>query len=377
MNARLHVLRCVALWLAFAGCGGEGDPKYVDPWGDGGFVPGEPIAVDEEALESWVYVSIDTMRCGDGSAAGVFVNFTQRSRELLLFLGGGGVCYDDLTCSLMKSELEGLGEDPQAEFLAFDRNVGIFDREDETNPFRDASFVVVPHCTGDFHLADSTRSHPTIGEIHQVGHANVKAVVRRVVPTFADATRITFAGFSAGGVGVTGNYHLFASAVLTVGAPQPFLINDAGPLLRPPFLGEAGQEKIAEAWNLEATLFGSCPRCRTHGFHEAFARLHELYPSLRSSLICTYHDAVVVGLYTLITGASFLSSSENLRDGLLDFSTFTAGIPAGVDGGGQREFYYEGTRHGALEVAPLSETPGLTSFLAAQLEGGAGFTTTH
>jgi hypothetical protein len=340
-------------------------------------VPGEPFVVEAEAMESWVYVPIATMRCGDGSAAGVFVNFTQRSRELVFFLRGGGVCYDDLTCSLMETELEGLGDDPLAQFLAFDRDVGIFDRDDDTNPFRDASFVVVPHCTGDFHLADTIRVHPTIGEIHQVGHANVKAVVRRVVPTFADATRITIAGFSAGGVGVTGNYHLITSAFLTVGTPLPFLINDAGPLLRPPFLGEAGQEKIAEAWNLEATLFGSCPRCRTHGFHEAFARLHELYPHLRSSVICTYEDAVVTGLYTLITGPGFLSTSTNLRDGLLDFSTFTAGFPDGVDGGGQREFYYDGTRHGALEVAPLSETPGLASFLSAQLEGGAGFTTTH
>lgn len=371
--------RLLAFTLALAtlsgGCGDDPDP-VVDPWGEGGFVAGEPLAVAPEELETWVYVPFEEMRCGDGTTAGIFVNFTDRSRELVLFLQGGGICYDALSCAVMEGELAGLGADPLADFLAFDRSVGIFDRDDSANPFRDASFVSVPHCTGDFHLADRVNTYSSVGEVHQRGHANLKAVVRRVVPAFADATRITLAGFSAGGVGATANYPLVASAFGTVSAPLPFLIDDAGPLLRPEYLAVSGQETIAEAWGLEETLFPWCPRCESRGFHEALARAHELHPGLRSSLLCTYQDGVVKALYTLISGASFASIPDRLEEGLLDLSEYTSGLSL-RDGGRQREFYYEGTRHGAIEVAPLADTPGLASFLRAQLEDDGAWETIH
>lgn len=355
------------------GCGGD-EGADVDPWGDDGFVPGAPIDVGADALESWVYVPIDEMRCGDGTPAGIFVNFTDASRELVFFLDGGGICYDDLTCSLMAGELEGLGEDPLASFLAFDRDVGLFDRGDEENPFRAASYVVVPHCTGDFHLADRVNTYGSLGEVHQLGHPNLRAALRRVVPTFDDASAVTAAGFSAGGVGVSGNFHLIASAFTSEGAPLPTLVNDAGPLLRPPFLGEDGQAEIAAAWGLEGTLFGWCPRCETRGFHEVFARLHAIYPELRSSLVCTYDDDVVKALYMVITGPSILSAGR-MKEGLLDFSAHAEGL--GEPAGGHRDFLYDGTRHGALSVAPLEATPGLAEFLAAQREDRADWTTTH
>jgi hypothetical protein len=42
--------------------------------------------------------------------------------------------------------------------------------------------------------------------------------------------------------------------------------------------------------------------------------------------------------------------------------------------GAHRSFYYVGERHGALTVAPLSATPGLASFLAAQLSDDPAWT---
>jgi hypothetical protein len=368
---KLHSVALVFGLLSSACAGDPGSSEPVDPWGRGGFVPGDPLVIAEADLESWIYVPIDGMVCGDGSPAGIFVSFTERSRELVFFLDGGGICYDDVSCALMEGELAGLGDAP----VAGHRDVGIFDRGDETNPFRDASFVSVPHCTGDFHLADALNVY-SIGEVHQRGYANLKTVLRRVAPTFADATRITVAGFSAGGVGVTGTFHATAQAFLTVGAPLPIMINDSGPLLRPPFLDVAGQGRIAEAWALDESLFAWCPRCETRGFHEVFARLHEIYPGLRSSLICTYDDAVVNGLYMLIALPNLLGPGR-LGEGLLDFTQYTAAFEPGPEGGGQRELYYEGKRHGALAVAPLAETPNLTNFLAAQVEGREDWTTMH
>jgi hypothetical protein len=53
---------------------------------------------------------------------------------------------------------------------------------------------------------------------------------------------------------------------------------------------------------------------------------------------------------------------------LLDYSAWTAGLPAPDSSTRHREFYYWGDRHGALVVAPLSATPGLAQFLQAQLD---------
>lgn len=352
--------------LSLAGCGDDGPPN---PWGREGFAAGERFVVAEADEEAWQYVPIDGMVCGDGTDAGVFLNFTSRSRELVFFLMGGGICYDQTSCGLLEDNLVGLGEDP---FAGFPLESGIFDREATENPFRDANFVVVPHCTGDFHLADTLVEHPRLGTIHQRGRANLMRVIQRTVPTFPDATRITLAGFSAGGVGVTGNYHLFATAFATTDAPLPFLINDSGPLLRAPYLDSAGQERIALQWKLDETLFPWCPRCQTEGLHTAFATLHELYPELRSSLICTYDDSVVKALYTLI--ASFrVPSTAFLRDGLVDYASWSETSEGPTGPGAHRQFAYEGTRHGALVVAPLDATPGLLPFLNAQLEGGDDF----
>lgn len=365
---RLFVLGIAPLaLLALASCADEDSPP--NPWGTDGFVAGEPFAVAEADEESWQYVPIDGMVCGDGSDAGVFLNFTSQSRELVFFLMGGGICYDEASCGLLEDNLQGLGEDPLA---GFPLEAGIFDREASENPFREANFVVVPHCTGDFHLADSLVEHPRLGTIHQRGRSNLMRVIRRAVPAFEDATRITFAGFSAGGVGVTGNYHLFATAFATTGAPLPFLINDAGPLMRAPYLNAAGQQRIAEQWKLAETLFTWCPRCQTEGLHTAFATLHALYPGLRSSLICTYDDVTVKALYTLI--ASFrIPSADFLRDGLVDYASWSETSEGPQGPGAHRQFAYEGTRHGALVVAPLDATPGLLPFLNAQLGGGDDF----
>lgn len=365
-TSRLLVLAALLL----VGCGASDAPP--DPWGSEGFVAAEPFAVSEADEETWQYVPIDGMVCGDGTDAGVFLNFTSRSRELVFFLMGGGICYDESSCGLLDENLVGLGDDPLAGFPLY---AGLFDRDASENPFRDANFVVVPHCTGDFHLADTLVEHPRLGTIHQRGRANLMRVIRRAVPTFADATRITFAGFSAGGVGVTGNYHLFATAFATTDAPLPFLINDAGPLMRAPFLNADGQVRIAEQWKLRETLFTWCPRCETEGLHTAFATLHELYPELRSSMICTYDDHVVKALYTLI--ASFrVPSASFLADGLLDYSEWSETSEGPSGPGVHRQFYYEGTRHGVLAVAPLSDTPGLLDFLNGQL-GDGDFETVH
>jgi len=226
---------------------------------------------------------------------------------------------------------------------------------------------VLPHCTGDGHSANKISTYPPLAPVHQVGYANVSAAIQRIVPTFRDATQVVFAGYSAGGIGVTFNYHQFATAFESVGQPPPILINDAGPTLRQPFLSQHAQDVLREGWGLDENI-AYCPACQSEGFHAIFRTLAELHPGLRSSLICADADVVVFGLYALLNGGT-----SSLEDGLHDLSDWIASYQGEVAPSVQHELYYPGDRHGATVVAPLADTPGLTEFLTEQLDGSASW----
>jgi hypothetical protein len=60
-----------------------------------------------------------------------------------------------------------------------------------------------------------------------------------------------------------------------------------------------------------------------------------------------------------------------MKQGLDDLHVWTQSIAASVQPSVHRVFYYNSNRHGALNVAALSGTPGLADFLSAQLGNGA------
>ena len=245
--------------------------------------PGDPLAISER--EAWVWVPMETMQCANGSSGGFAVNLTDRSRELVLYLQGGGVCHNTLTCSA--SLIDSVGDDPLRTALdgGVTSNQGIFDRSDPTNPFRDANFAVLPHCTGDHHIGDSVRSYGA-RTVHHHGFANVARTTERLLATFPDASRVTVSGFSAGGVGITGNYQRIAQSFEAVGGPTPFLVIDAGPFLQRPHLAEGSESDLIEAWNLEETVLPYCEECVEQGLSALYRANLRAHPGLRQSLLC-------------------------------------------------------------------------------------------
>jgi hypothetical protein len=329
---------------------------------------GEPIVLTPDQYGHWVWISMPEMHCSNGSAGGFAVNFTTESRDLLIYLQGGGICYDALTCAVGGAATS-VGSDPIN--TALDAPVraqkGIFDRADPVNPFRNSNFVVVPHCTGDHHTGNRVATYGT-STFQHVGYTNITRMLERVVPTFKDASSVVLSGFSAGGVGITANYHQLATAFESVGQNPPYLVIDAGPFMRPPFLAASAQKALRDSWGLDGTIGTFCPTCLTEGFHDIYRVNAQLHPGLRSSLISTYDDSVVRLLYSVLDKASF--GSTQMHDGLVDLADWLeATLPPG--GPSQhRVFYYAGSRHGTLHVEPLSNTPGLVPFLDAQLGSG-------
>jgi len=330
---------------------------------------GEPIEVD--ATEQWTWVPIDGTICADGTSAGVGVNFTDQSRELVIWFQGNGVCYDLLSCTIYQPILVGMGPDPLDHMWWGDANTGhtgIFDRTDPDNPFRKSNFVVFPHCGVDGHTADKKSTYPPLRTVHQHGYANVTVSLERIVPTFLDATRIVVVGFSAGGIGAGTNYHQIAEAFAGVGKPPPFLIDDGGPVLRPPYAGPVAHRSLRDGWGLDQTVEPWCPECGTEGYHFVMEKIAELHPGVRASIISSYADGVATPLYGLLNADATFNGAK-FEAGLHDLASWTDSFQDTIAPGVVRVFYYPGDRHGALAVDALSATPGLTAFLNSQLDG--------
>lgn len=337
---------------------------------------GEPIVIGPDQLETWVWVPIEGTQCADGSEAGVGVNFTHRSRELVIWFQGNGVCYDAKSCALFQNLLVGMGPDPIDHLFWGDveqGSRGIFDRNATDNPFRNSNFVVLPHCGLDGHTADKESSYPGLPTYQQRGYRNATLALARIVPTFPDATRVVVAGFSAGGIGAMANYHKIAAAFEAIGHPPPLLIDDAGPLLREPYLSNIALEDLIRGWGLESTIGTFCPECETTGASGLYRKLAELHPGLKGSLLCAYADSVVTSLYRLLNYDINLLDNDKLRRGLDDLADWMASYQSAVAPSEQHVFFFPGDRHAAL-VLPFSETPGLATFLSAQLDDDNSWT---
>lgn len=371
-SGAMVVAACLSIIGAAACSGGD----HSAPGKAAGPLPALGDPIDVAATEEWTWVPIEGTMCADGTEAGVGVNFTTQSRDLVIFFQGNGVCYDETTCGLFKGLLTGMGADPLDHMWWGDKNtghLGIFDRTNPDNPLKQANFVVFPHCGVDGHTADKDTDYPSIGTVHQHGYSNVTVALDRIVPTFLDAERIVVAGFSAGGIGSGANYHQIASAFAAVGKPPPYLIDDAGPVLRPPYLEPIARDKLRTGWGLDKTLEPWCPECAAQGYHTIHETLAKLHPGLRSSVVCAYNDGVATPLYQLLDAEPF--DGSKLEAGLRDLADWTDGFQTNVAPSVQHEFFYPSARHGALVVAPLSATPGLTEFLTAQLGDSAAWTT--
>lgn len=347
----------------------DGGPSDASPPVDTPPVLGEPIELSSDQVGQWVWIGMPEMRCSDGTEGGFAVNFTDASHDLLIHLQGGGICYDALTCA-GGGATPSVGDDPLR--TALDGSIrghrGIFDRDDPSNPLRNSNFVVLPHCTGDHHTGNRISTYRG-RTFHHVGYTNITRMLKRVVPTFTDADRVVLSGFSAGGVGIAANYHQLARAFESVGQPPPFLIIDAGPFMRPPALRESAQGTLRESWGLDGTIGTFCPSCLTTGFHDIYRVNASLHVGMRASLVCSYEDSVVRVLYGVLNQSPM--DGSQMRAGLDDLADWTVEIAPLILPSRFEVFYFGGERHGALNVDALSATPGLSSFLSAQLGAGS------
>lgn len=201
--------------LVVVGCGDDApashDARPIDarPIADGFDVP----------LETWSWIDVPGMTCGDGSPTGIAINPTTRSQQLVLVFEGGGACWEAAACygiliPVTASHLDGFDATTFASVRPqFFDNVWAFQRDDPQSLFADATWVFVPYCTGDLHAGTRTHDYMALGQtrtMHHVGATNVDAMLARVAPL--PASEVFAIGVSAGGYGVQLNWDRIAAA---------------------------------------------------------------------------------------------------------------------------------------------------------------------
>ncbi len=192
----------------------------------------------------WTWVPIDGSMCASGARAGIALSGDgHTTQQLAIYLEGGGACWNQGTCvpSLLQFgpicdygmiclyDGEG-GTKPTATFVADadpfpadgqGRLPGVlntisstlfFKRDRPNNPFRDATFVYVPYCTGDMHSGNTTHEYqykyqladaPKTTTVHFAGSTNIDAYLAYLVAHYPNAKKIWLFGASAGGYGAT------------------------------------------------------------------------------------------------------------------------------------------------------------------------------
>lgn len=312
--------------------------EACDPPGpscDAGCAATGPIAAP---ARTWTWVPFADAFCADGSTTGLGVNPGAPGARLVVYLMGGGACWDENTCYRVGTAFHIEGGYDAAEF-AVDLPLlrrGIFDRTDPANPFRDDGYVFVPYCTGDVHAGSNPAANHGGRLTRHVGFRNMTAFLARVVPTFPDASRVILAGSSAGGYGALANWW---QAQAAFGDLRVDLLDDSGPTLPAPYAPASLVPVWRAAWNLAAIAPPGCAACAAD-LAAVVPFYGGAFAGRRAALLSYTQDAVIAG-FNLLSGSGFESGLDALAAEMAPYDLW-------------RHFFVAGSGHtllGTLDVA--------------------------
>lgn len=282
---RAPFLACAVVLLA---CGG---PAVGPPAG-----PDDPITAP---AEQWTWVDVPGSACANGQPTGLGVNLTARSSDVVVYFQGGGACWSAETCLGLPPTAVNLSTGYGAAAFAAEpaRAAAAFDRG--ASPFRGASFVFLPYCTGDLHAGDSLKVYTLAGTTRALRHAgahNTALFLRRLAATFPGARRVFVTGSSAGGYAAQLNYPRFAAAFP---AAEVHALADGAQLVEPTGSRYADWQ-AAWGWTPPA----GCAACATQ-VAALPGWLAATWPDRRFALLASTRDSVLPLFFGYADLASF------------------------------------------------------------------------
>ena len=167
---------------------------------------------EEPSLNTWYRVDIPQGVTGDGSEYYIYVK-KGRSRNLLVFLSGGGVAWNSYTAARPSSGgtiTAGMPNFYWSNLRPFTQimNIrsGITEDINPRNKFRNFSQVIITYATGDLHVGNNdfeyTDSDGEKDVIHFHGYKNFRYAMEQAKRLFKNPKGLLIAGDSAGAFAV-------------------------------------------------------------------------------------------------------------------------------------------------------------------------------
>ena len=112
------------------------------------------IASAKADAGSWTWIPLQDTLCRDGSKTGIGVRLLPDASAVMIYLQGGGACYDAKSCEQNANAPIAGQNFSRAKFDDWVKtlgNQGVFNTENPSNPVARWNHVYVPYCTGDLH----------------------------------------------------------------------------------------------------------------------------------------------------------------------------------------------------------------------------------
>jgi hypothetical protein len=261
----------------------------------------DSITEDQLPDGEWAWIPRPDTVCRDGSTTGIGVRRLADAKGVMIYLQGGGACYDAAACAQnAKTPIAGENFSP----ADFDRwvttlgNQGVFNTGNPKNPVARWNHVYIPYCTGDLHGGSKENAQvPGVnGKQQFVGYRNLRNNLRVIAPYFAGAEDIALVGASAGGVGVLLNY---PQVVEAFGGRSVAALVDSAPIIPESAIKTSCFErKLRDTFRLQ--LPPRCPECadpRRGGLLNIYGYLSRTYPQGRFAFASADADLAGVVLY--------------------------------------------------------------------------------
>lgn len=249
-----------------------------------GLTPPDGCEYDKECV-----VELPGAMCADGTSSYYTVIARKQSENLLIFLNGGGACWDPATC--MKGYAVNLTR--RAPIVDWNTGTGIRNSKDPLNPFANFSVLSVPYCTGDLFMGDAvnnygTKEKPFIVRHH--GYRNVELALEAAAQHFPRPDKVALVGMSAGAIGA---FHHLSSFDKHFPSSSKYVISDAGTPFKPPHLLENNYRALLAVWNVKIN-FPNNPLGRPiEHFGDLLEYNKRSFPNVRYGLIQAYSDYIM------------------------------------------------------------------------------------
>ncbi len=291
---------------------------------------------------TWTWVPIAGSVCNDGSPTGIGIEASPTpGANVLVFLDGGGACWDYLTCWQLRTTTTGPFGAAQFEAKIQGSRAGsIFDRSLPGNPYKDFTFVFVPYCTGDVHSGATTQVYiPSTQEWHHNGRVNVANAFQHLGTELEPPAKIVVSGASAGGFG---SLLAFTRAKTTWPSAKAYLVDDSGPPLAN--IPTATVSAWVAAWDLGTAITDVCgPPCAGSppSFAPIIPELAKANPGDRFALLSSTQDLTIRGFFVDPNNFFQPMSATDFENGLKALAASMEAVPTA----NAHAFVVPGTSH--------------------------------